>query len=48
MAYGYRRDNSDHRRDRIHELGESALALALSVASLINGPILGVFLVGTF
>lgn len=28
--------------------GESALALALSVASLINGPILGVFLVGTF
>lgn len=27
--------------------GESALALALSVASLINGPILGVFLVGT-
>jgi SSS family solute:Na+ symporter len=28
--------------------GESALGLALSVASLINGPILGVFLVGTF
>jgi len=28
--------------------GESALNLALSVASLINGPILGVFLVGTF
>jgi solute:Na+ symporter, SSS family len=28
--------------------GESALSLALSVASLINGPILGVFLVGTF
>ncbi len=28
--------------------GESALALALSVASLINGPILGVFLVGAF
>ena len=28
--------------------GESALALALSVASLINGPILVVFLVGTF
>ena len=27
---------------------ESALGLALSVASLINGPILGVFLVGTF
>lgn len=27
--------------------GESALGLALSVASLINGPILGVFLVGT-
>jgi Na+/proline symporter len=26
----------------------SALNLALSVASLINGPILGVFLVGTF
>ena len=28
--------------------GESALGLALSVASLINGPILGVFLVGSF
>lgn len=28
--------------------GESALNLALSVASLINGPVLGVFLVGTF
>ena len=28
--------------------GESALSLALSVASLINGPILGVFLVGAF
>jgi Na+/proline symporter len=28
--------------------GESALGLALSVASLINGPIVGVFLVGTF
>ena len=28
--------------------GESALGLALSVASLINGPILGVFLIGTF
>ena len=28
--------------------GESSLNLALSVASLINGPILGVFLVGTF
>lgn len=28
--------------------GESALGLALSVASLINGPVLGVFLVGTF
>ena len=28
--------------------GESALGLALSVASLINGPILGVFLVGAF
>jgi len=28
--------------------GESALALALSVASLINGPVLGVFLVGSF
>src|SRR5687767_5810480 len=28
--------------------GESALNLSLSVASLINGPILGVFLVGTF
>lgn len=28
--------------------GESALSLALAVASLINGPILGVFLVGTF
>jgi SSS family transporter len=27
---------------------ESALGLALSVASLVNGPILGVFLVGTF
>lgn len=27
---------------------ESALGLALSVASLINGPVLGVFLVGTF
>ena len=27
---------------------DSALGLALSVASLINGPILGVFLVGTF
>jgi SSS family solute:Na+ symporter len=27
---------------------ESALGLALSVALLINGPILGVFLVGTF
>ena len=27
---------------------ESALGLALSVASLINGPILGVFLVGAF
>ncbi|MFN6963134.1 MAG: sodium:solute symporter [Pyrinomonadaceae bacterium] len=27
---------------------ESALGLALTVASLINGPILGVFLVGTF
>jgi len=27
--------------------GESALGLALSVASLINGPVLGVFLVGT-
>lgn len=30
------------------QTGESALNLALSVASLINGPILGVFLVGTF
>jgi len=30
------------------QTGESALSLALSVASLINGPILGVFLVGTF
>jgi len=29
-------------------LNRSALDLALSVASLINGPILGVFLVGTF
>ena len=28
--------------------GESALNLALSVASLFNGPVLGVFLVGTF
>ncbi len=28
--------------------GESALGLALSVASLINGPVLGVFLVGSF
>jgi SSS family transporter len=28
--------------------GESALNLALSVASLINGPVLGVFLVGSF
>lgn len=28
--------------------GESALGLALSVASLINGPVLGVFLVGAF
>lgn len=28
--------------------GDSALNLALSVASLINGPVLGVFLVGTF
>ncbi len=27
---------------------ESALSLALAVASLINGPVLGVFLVGTF
>ncbi|HKG47644.1 MAG TPA: hypothetical protein VKB02_12995, partial [Pyrinomonadaceae bacterium] len=26
----------------------SALSMALSIASLINGPILGVFLVGTF
>jgi len=30
------------------QTGESALNLALSVASLINGPVLGVFLVGTF
>jgi Na+/proline symporter len=30
------------------QTGESALNLALSVASLINGPILGVFLVGAF
>ena len=30
------------------QTGDSALNLALSVASLINGPILGVFLVGTF
>ena len=30
------------------QTGESALSLALSVASLINGPILGVFLVGAF
>jgi SSS family transporter len=30
------------------QTGESALNLALSVASLFNGPILGVFLVGTF
>lgn len=28
--------------------GESALNLALSVASLFNGPVLGVFLIGTF
>ena len=28
--------------------GESALGLALAVASLINGPVLGVFLVGSF
>ena len=28
--------------------GSSALSMALSVASLINGPILGVFLVGAF
>jgi Na+/proline symporter len=28
--------------------GESALNLALSVASLFNGPVLGVFLVGSF
>src|SRR5688572_15863932 len=28
--------------------GESALNLALSVASIFNGPVLGVFLVGTF
>lgn len=30
------------------QTGESALNLALSVASLFNGPVLGVFLVGTF
>lgn len=30
------------------QTGESALSLALAVASLINGPVLGVFLVGTF
>jgi len=30
------------------QTGESALNLALSVASLINGPILGVFLIGAF
>jgi len=30
------------------QTGESALNLALSVASLLNGPVLGVFLVGTF
>jgi Na+/proline symporter len=29
-------------------MGGSALSQALSIASLINGPVLGVFLVGTF
>lgn len=32
----------------LKDAGSSALNLALAVASLINGPILGVFLVGTF
>jgi Na+/proline symporter len=32
----------------LKDVGSSALGLALAVASLINGPILGVFLVGTF
>lgn len=32
----------------VKDAGQSALSQALSVAGLINGPILGVFLVGTF
>ena len=32
----------------VKDANSSALSLALSVASLINGPVLGVFLVGTF
>lgn len=32
----------------VKDAGNSALSQALSIASLINGPVLGVFLVGTF
>jgi SSS family solute:Na+ symporter len=32
----------------VKDAGQSALSQALSIAGLINGPILGVFLVGTF
>ena len=32
----------------VKDAGSSALSQALSIASLINGPVLGVFLVGTF
>lgn len=32
----------------VKDAGQSALSQALSIASLINGPVLGVFLVGTF
>ena len=32
----------------LKDAGSSALSMALAVASLINGPILGVFLVGAF
>jgi Na+/proline symporter len=32
----------------VKDAGQSALSQALTVAGLINGPILGVFLVGTF